>query len=391
MSRATLNQASRFGNTESATCNPMRGSLYASGRVSWTADRDRPIEIFRATIPYPGGAECRANNAVAALTGESLELNIRKDKLDLYNTVECLLNEEPLQEIDLRQHNLGDDDVDYLCTALGQAATVTSVLLDDNLITDKGIRTIASSLTRNASVTTLSIQNNKVNTAGLEALSLMLEYNTTLRTIELDGNPAFASSVLDDLWQQQKIKENEAVRTSLIKLMEDHQDTGFQEGQKTLRHVEQVKSDVGLERYLQELEELGQTELPAEVLNSLSVEEREDVEAKVQLLRQYEHDMLGGVLKEVSQQELESHNKCKSATELSAANNVLLESAGARVAALKAELHAAMLDEEFVLEQQVMVERMASDAKNSEYALGVARQGALAKQDRIAKQLQVAE
>jgi hypothetical protein len=127
------------------------------------------------------------------------------------------------------------------------------------------------------------------------------------------------------------------------------------------------------------------------VLNSLSVEEREDVEAKVQLLRQYEHDMLGGVLKEVSQQELESHNKHKSANELAAANNVLLESAGARVAAWQAELHAAMLDEEFVLEQHVMVERMAHDAKNSEHALGVARQGALAKQERIAKQLQVAE
>merc|ERR1711865_397698 len=387
-SRAILNQKERFS-SDASSRDPMRGSLYGRGRVYSTIDNNRPLEIFRQTIPYPTGAERRANNKIASLTGETLELTIQQDKLELYQIVEQLLNEDPVQQVDLSEHNMGDDDIDYLCTALGQATTVTEVVLDGNRISDKGVQTLASALTRNTSVTSLCLRNNKINTAGLEALALMLEYNSTLRAIELDGNPAFASSPLDDLWRQQKIRSNNTARTQIIQTMENHADGSYYDNQKSEREIEQVKTDAGLERYMEELQALGQTDIPAAVLAGLSEEEREAVEAKVQLLRQYEHDMLGGVLEEVSYQELASHNKAKAATELAAANNTLVMSAAARVAGLQAELHAAMLDEEFVLEQQVMVERMASEAKESEHALGVARQSALAKRDRIASQLQV--
>merc|ERR1712196_205398 len=171
---------------------------------------------------------------------------VKTDALDLYNAVEDLMNDKPIEEIDLSNRAIGDDGLDKLCGAAATHPTLERLVLDNSDITDSGVRNLAAMLTRNSSITSLSIQNNKIGTAGLEALLLMLggeegtlePRNTTLREIKLDGNTAFPpASKFTDQWQEvcgvmTKVEEdigsieqreaNRKLREKMELLMENH-------------------------------------------------------------------------------------------------------------------------------------------------------------------------
>eukprot|EP00658_Telonema_sp_P-2_P018475 TRINITY_DN17249_c0_g1_i2.p1 TRINITY_DN17249_c0_g1~~TRINITY_DN17249_c0_g1_i2.p1 ORF type:complete len:346 (+),score=92.21 TRINITY_DN17249_c0_g1_i2:145-1038(+) len=224
-------RAERQRNNRHAGVLEPHGTIYRRGNVYGTKTADRPIELFRPTIRYrPGfvaGAERNPNFKVAALTGSELEMIVRPHALDLMKVLDQLLNDEPIEEVDLSDRCIGNPEVDKLCAALALHETVKSLKLDSNEITDVGVEKLAAALTRNQSIISLDLAHNRIGTQGLEALLMMLggvdglskPRNLTLREINLDGNPAFDSSPADELWRQDQIVANVALKERINTLL----------------------------------------------------------------------------------------------------------------------------------------------------------------------------
>jgi len=267
------------------------------------------------------------------------------------------------------------------------------LVLDNSDITDSGVRNLAAMLTRNSSITSLSIQNNKIGTAGLEALLLMLggeegtlePRNTTLREIRLDGNPAFPPATkFTDQWQEvcgvmTKVEEdigsieqreaNRKLREKMELLMENHALGVMGDEKQLAADAEKLKSDQGLLEYLDQLKAQGETCIPSAVLMELSPEERDAVVDKALKCRVFEQQTLADQANSLVQEENAARSNSRSSTQLAAANQAQLQTASERVAMLKAELHAAMSDEEAILRQQLLVERDARAHSATEHEL----------------------
>ena len=112
------------------------------------------------------------------------------------------------------------------------------------------------------------------------------------------------------------------------------------------------------------------------VLAGLTPEERTQVAAKALAVRQHELEQLDQQLQTVSHEQSVAGANARHVKNLAIGNQALVQTASERVAELQAQLHAAMLDEEFVLEQQLAVEREAGMHASKEAELGRARQEA---------------
>ena len=89
-------------------------------------------------------------------------------------------------EIDLRVNNLDDDALEAIVNNL--PPKVTSLLLRNNDISDKGAKVLAKFLETNTTITILDLSDNDIGDDGAAALAEMLTKNKTLKDLDLFHN-----------------------------------------------------------------------------------------------------------------------------------------------------------------------------------------------------------
>lgn len=92
-------------------------------------------------------------------------------------------------KIDLSFRQLTDCDIDIVVKKAIVQKQCTVLLLNDNLITEKGATTIANALYNNTTLEELNLWNNQISDSGIYSLSQVLSVNNlTLRSIGLGQN-----------------------------------------------------------------------------------------------------------------------------------------------------------------------------------------------------------
>lgn len=87
--------------------------------------------------------------------------------------------------------------LEFNSSLLGLSLGTQCLHIDDNLIEDEGVKFLGNSLKENFTLSVLTLDNNKFKRAGGEALYNLLAANQTLTTVDLKGNEVPDRLVMD--------------------------------------------------------------------------------------------------------------------------------------------------------------------------------------------------
>ena len=85
-------------------------------------------------------------------------------------------------------HNIGNQDVQYICEALKVNNTLTNLDLSHNSIFDAGAQYLSEALKANNTVTNLDLSCNGISEVGAQYLSEALKFNDTVTNLDLRAN-----------------------------------------------------------------------------------------------------------------------------------------------------------------------------------------------------------
>lgn len=100
----------------------------------------------------------------------------------------AIAKNKTLKVLDLRENNIGPDEVKYLAAALKTNNTLQSLQLDSSSIGDEGARCIAEMLNVNKTLKEISLDRNNIGDEGAEYIAASLTVNMGIQDIWLKNN-----------------------------------------------------------------------------------------------------------------------------------------------------------------------------------------------------------
>ena len=127
--------------------------------------------------------------------------------VDQHSTVYTHVN------MDLRYNEIREEGVSHIAEILDNAALMSALFIDSNLIGEQGLQTIFNTLGKNNSLIVLSITNCGMTDTGVTLLAQAMTVNTTLKTLYIDGNSAITDKGLTCLVEA---LSNKSVLSTLV-------------------------------------------------------------------------------------------------------------------------------------------------------------------------------